>query len=425
MDKGIEKLQKHLLIIEKANNNAIDKTLNRILKLENIKLSDISYNKMAIFEILIHKDTNNFPQVKQKLLEKFSELHTEYPFLNIYFDPNTKLQPYTKKITYNFLPRLKSQNDNRLILKINWEDFMRFIKNKDTDIKSISLPDNPLKNMFDTIKQNNYKIIKNSINDIFSNAEENIDKNITETIIRLQNKTLFYEVTRAHYKLLAQQIMKNYNGVIELIINNSSVVTIKVHWNIYLSQLATLEHQQRHVSLLSHSSDFTKTSNPEYFGFTQKKYHRVRRIKSTDKIRKRRHRNSSSTQSETMDISEEHTESLNNNQLNNNLLEKRAEQLTNFINHDTTNIPVNNTELYKKNNNLQEKAEQLTNNIPATYPLIQLPTDNQPSPSLTVNSIIYPSLDDQTLLFLAPSPPTNLPNINNNIVLKSLEQLTI
>ena len=246
MDKGIKTLQKHVSKIDKSNNSIIDKALKHAFKLKNTKLSDISYNNISVSEILIHKDTNNFPILKQKILSKISELHIQYPFINLYFDPYQDVQPGSKSLNR----KLTSQNDNRLLLVINWQDYMRYSLKNEQQLPINNLPEKMVKEMLDTTKRKNLVTLQESIRKILATASSNTTKEYTETPISLENNTMRYEITRNHYNLIAQQIMKNYNGIIELFINNNSVVTIRVHWNIYLSQLASLERQQSQIPLL-------------------------------------------------------------------------------------------------------------------------------------------------------------------------------
>lgn len=270
MDKGIKILQNHVKKIEKANNHILEKTLAHALKLKSTRLSDISYKKTATFEILINKDTNNFPSVKQKLLAKISELHIQYPFITIYFDPNPEVQPNPRyvvsgpnpakmntnvNVPINQYRELKSQNENRLILTINWEDYMRHsLKGKEEDGFTLNLPRLGVEEHLNEIKRKNWSTIQEAINKILSSASQHSLDDKTETRVLLQNNTMAHEITRNHFSTISQQIMRHYNGMIEIFNTSASTIAIRVHWNVYLSKMAALEHQQRQVPLLTDSS---------------------------------------------------------------------------------------------------------------------------------------------------------------------------
>lgn len=253
MDKGIKTLQKHVEKIEKANNQILDKTFASAFNLKRTKLSDISYKKIGVFEILIHKDTNNFPVVKQKLLARIADLHIQYPFITLCFDSMREGEVPQQS---QHVRALKASNDNRLILQVNWADYMRHTLKADT--QPVRLPESAVKNMFQETKQKNYSILQEAINKILATAKQHTIDDKSETTIKLVENTMMHEVTRNHYTLLAQQIMKNYNGIIEIFHTGVSTVGVRVHWNIYLTQIATLDQQQRQIQLLP---DFNNSIN--------------------------------------------------------------------------------------------------------------------------------------------------------------------
>lgn len=251
MDRGIKTLKKHLEKIEKSNNSILDKTLASALKLKYTKLSDISARKLTRFEILIHKDTNNFPLMKQKLLSKISDLHLQYPFITLCFDPIPQLQPNMNTPTASRC--LKSENENRLILTIMWEDYIRYSMNNMQNMsenRPVALPGADIQGAFNEVKRKNLNTLQNSINDILSKASQHTLDEKTDTNVALETNTMACEVTRNHFVTVAQDIMRHYNGMIEIFNINSSVVTIRVHWNIYLSQVAAMEKKQYQVPLL-------------------------------------------------------------------------------------------------------------------------------------------------------------------------------
>jgi hypothetical protein len=276
MDKGIIILQKHISKIEKSNNKILDRAINDVLKLKNAKLSDISYKKIATYEILVHKDTNNFPVAKQKLLSKLSDLQTMYPFLTLCFDPSPELQPRKSTVYINSpavtaasLPpslnvnsplsvsrKCRAQNENRLILTVNWEDYMRTSMTvagaKDPSLltQPMHLPRLGVEETMNEIKRKNQYTIQNAIHNILAEAPKRTLDEKTESRIYLEKNTMAHEITRTHFTSLVQQITRQYNGMIELFCNDASSVTVRVHWNVYLSNLALAEQTHRSIGLV-------------------------------------------------------------------------------------------------------------------------------------------------------------------------------
>ena len=264
MDKGIKILQKHVKKIEESNNLILERTLSHAFKLKNTRLSDISYKKTQTFEILIHKDTNNFPAVKQKLLAKIADLHVQYPFITLSFDPSPELQPGLVRnpasstmptnvnVPINPTRATPSQNDNRLILTVNWEDYVRHsLKGIEGEQLLMNMPRLGIEDQMNEIKRKNAETLRDALDHMLRTANQHTLDEKSDLRINLQNNTMSYEVTRNHLSHISQQIMRHYNGMVEIFNNNASMITIRVHWNVYLSQMAALEHQQRQIPLLS------------------------------------------------------------------------------------------------------------------------------------------------------------------------------
>ncbi|MEX0598898.1 MAG: hypothetical protein WD512_20610, partial [Candidatus Paceibacterota bacterium] len=242
MDKGIKKLQKHVKKIEDSNNQILDRTLDRIFKLKNTRLSDISCKKTQTFEILIHKDTNNFPLVKQTLLSRIGDLHIQYPFMSLCFDPHSP-----EKIR-----KTVAENENRLLLTINWEDYVRYsLKEVPRENTFINIVGSAIPEQMIEINRKNAHTIQEALAHIFKTANQHILDEKSDLRIMLEKNTMSYEVTRNHISYISQQIIRNYNGLIEIFNNNESMITIRVHWNVYLAQIAAFENQHRQVPLLS------------------------------------------------------------------------------------------------------------------------------------------------------------------------------
>ena len=177
MLKGVKALQKHVGKIEDANNKTIDKEVKAILKLKGTRLSDISQRKTHSREILVHKDTNNFPVTKQKLLAKMADVHKEYPFISISYDANMSIQPQKKGKHYTGIVRRKTAtNSNRLIMTINWEDYMHYARRRlPSSIESGTgyVPITAkvgIRQKFEEIKCENAKALQAKIEAIFKRA---------------------------------------------------------------------------------------------------------------------------------------------------------------------------------------------------------------------------------------------------------------
>jgi len=207
MDKGIKKLKKHIESIEKDNRMIVDKVIKHTLKLKNRNLSTINTVNSHVSEFLVHKDTHNFPIVKQSLLNYLNEIHQMYPFICIAFDIDQ---------TNGLHKTTKSVSENRLLLTINWNDYMRQMlkeigKSTGKPMTQLNI-DNDLENM----KKRNMELIQNTIHDMLSKSNELSKHGCTYTYITLCPNTMSYEITRTHFINLARQINNQYNGVVEL-----------------------------------------------------------------------------------------------------------------------------------------------------------------------------------------------------------------
>lgn len=241
MERGIKKFQKHVEKIEKANKTIIDKAVKRVLKLKNRNLSTVKSANSHVFEILVHKDTNNFPILKQKLLAYFNDLHNQYPFISIGYDT---IQTNGDNRT------LKADNGNRILLTINWNDYMQHaFKESGQDIGQ-SFLNLGMEKEFDNMKIKNLQTIQYALKDILSKVREHTTKDYTDYQIHLVNNSMSYEITRNHFINIARQLNKQYNGVIEIFhIGMSDDVVLRVHWNIYIAQLAAREKVNKPVEL--------------------------------------------------------------------------------------------------------------------------------------------------------------------------------
>lgn len=258
MLKGVKALQKHVGKIEAANNKTIDKEVKAILKLKGTRLSDISQHRTHSREILVHKDTNNFPVTKQKLLNKMADVHREYPFITISFDANMSIQPQKKGKHYTGIVRRKTAtNSNRLIMTINWEDYMQYAlrslpSSEEESITGI-VPITArvgIKQKFEETKAKNLKAVYDKIQAIFKTAQNHTTTEITEDRVRLVEKTMSQEVTRNHILFLVNAIVNQSNGIIEMYDVGHDILMIRVHWNIYLSQIAAQERRNIVVPLI-------------------------------------------------------------------------------------------------------------------------------------------------------------------------------
>jgi len=241
MNKGIKKLQKHVAKIESSNKTIINKTVKRTLKLKKRDLSTIKSVNSHVIEILVHKDTNNFPILKQKLLEHFNEIHAQYPFISIGYDT----EQTNKKNRV-----LKAENGNRILLTINWNDYMQQAFQEAGKDIGTPFPSLGLEQEFEEMKMKNLKIIQASLKYILSKVKENSTREYTDHEIPLVQHSLSYQTTRNHFINLAKQFNKQYNGVIELFhIGMNDGVILRVHWNIYIAQLAAKEKINKNVDL--------------------------------------------------------------------------------------------------------------------------------------------------------------------------------
>ena len=252
MDKGVKKFQKNIKKVEKFNNKIIQNAVNTTLSLKRQKLSDISCRTIYNRPIILHKDTNNFPILKQKVLNKIHEIHELYPYIQIYYD-NRTIPCKNKKTTYSY--------GNRLVLSFNYEDYMKYISStmEDTTTNSYNLPNLGIEKIFNNINTQNTQIIQNSLNQILSTVNQHTTDDITDTYVTLAKNTMLYEITRNHCKSLSQQIMRKYNGVVEIFYTNVSSITIRIHWNIYLAHIASITNRNKQVPLLIDNTN-TKSS---------------------------------------------------------------------------------------------------------------------------------------------------------------------
>ena len=201
--------------------------------------------------------------MKQKLLSKIADLHIQYPFISICFDPNPQFQPSPTSRTVRYL---KSENENRLLLTVFWEDYIRYsLKGTEQNIPEIRLPVN-IQTKLNEIKRENWKTLQKSINDILKTADDHTLDDRIDTTITIQPNTMLNEVTRNHFAAMSQHIMKHYNGMIEIFHTAPSSVIIRVHWNVYLSQIAAIEQRDQQVPLLTDATfDYLRPYNqPAY-----------------------------------------------------------------------------------------------------------------------------------------------------------------
>jgi len=272
MDKGFKKFQKHYNKVNKANDKIIDKTLKRILKLKKMKMSDISTKNIYREQILVHKDTNNSEDTKKYLVKKMSSLQDQYPFVTINYDPIQQNTTTTK---------IKSINGNRIIITLNWQDYMRHamasVPDRE-DSHSMVLPDLGLEKNFEEIKKKNWTIIQTSLNQILSSAQNHLTKEKTDHKVRLVHNTMFHEVTRNHFNTISQHIMRRYHGMVEMFNYTNNIIIIRVHWNIFLAQIAERDRRQRQIPLIvdrpfatkQPSSPFANKTHADHSQYIQK-----------------------------------------------------------------------------------------------------------------------------------------------------------
>jgi hypothetical protein len=85
---------------------------------------------------------------------------------------------------------------------------------------------------------------------ILATAQHHTTKDITEDKVNLENNTMIQEVTRTYIINLIRQLVQQYNGMIEIYHVSNDVLVIRVHWNIYLSQIAARERRNHQIPLL-------------------------------------------------------------------------------------------------------------------------------------------------------------------------------
>lgn len=241
MDKGIKKIQKHIEKIESCNKTIVDKAIKKILKLKRHKLSSISTNLNHIIEILIHKDTNNFPILKQKLLAYFNEIHDLYPFLTIGFDTDQSNGNHRK---------LKTVNCNRLLLTINWNSYMRTIMQETGEVIDTPVAKLGLEQQFEDMKIRNLELLKHAIKDALSRSQELSSQQYTNFNVVLRPNTMSYEITREHFMIVSRKINQQYKGIIEIInVGTDDKIILRVHWNIYLDQISAQSKSRQDIDL--------------------------------------------------------------------------------------------------------------------------------------------------------------------------------
>lgn len=243
MDKGFKKFQKHHNKINKANDKIIDKALKRILKLKKVKMSNISTRNVYSEFILVNQDTNNSEDTKRYLVKKMATVQDLYPFVSLNYDSNQQNTTTTK---------IKSTNGNRIVIKVNWQDYIRHAMAsvpKDGEDDQEQLPDLGLDKNFEEIKKTNVSKIEEALKNLLSSAKEYMTKEKTDHRIRLVHNTMNHEVTRNHFNAISQHIMKRYHGMIEMYNYTNDTIIIRVHWNIFLAQLAERERLRQQVPL--------------------------------------------------------------------------------------------------------------------------------------------------------------------------------
>jgi glutaredoxin len=248
MDKGVKLLHKHIDKIEKSNNQIIDKAVKRALKLKKTKLSDVSSRNKNIKFLLIHKDTNNFPVTKQRLLKKFNQVHELYPFVTLNFDPN---QGNNKKTIF------RSINGNRVILIVNWEDYMQHVLSRvpedSEDVSNLALPRLGLEENFEQINRENWNYIQNKVKEILDSVKDHTTADQTDHKFNLAQNTMLHQVTRNHFNSIAKHLKNRYKFM-EIFYTgehyNYNTVIIRIHWNVYLAEIAKQESKNRQVPLL-------------------------------------------------------------------------------------------------------------------------------------------------------------------------------
>ena len=350
MDKGIKKLQKHINKIEKSNTKILDKTLAHAFKLKGFKLSDINCRKVTSQQILLHKDTNNFPLVKQKLLLKLTELQTIYPFITLHFANDVN-------------------REAKLILSINWEDYVRIsLKGKEQEQAVVAVPKLNLDYQINDMNQKNADRIHAILNYILNNANQHNLKDKSDTKIQLENNTMSYEVTRNYLNLVIQQIIQKYNGMIEVFTISNNEIIIRIHWDVYLSQMASLEQKKRLVQL----TDIPKIIPPSLITLPHYSYN-FNNINNTNNITS---------------------------------FDKTASHLNQTTNNVSTSVNINNMSTSVNTNNMSTSVN--TNNAKNINTSDSDDTSDASESSIEDNknpkNISYPSIE--AVLLSAPSPPT-------------------
>lgn len=253
MDKGVKKLQKHIDKIEQSNKTIVDKNVKRVLKLKNKNLSGVKHTKTNITEILIHKDTNNFPILKQQLLSYCNEIHKQYPFISIGYDT---LQTNGKH------RQLKADNGNRLLLTINWNDYMQYVFKESGQSIGEPIPSLGMESVFSDMKLKNLQTLNYALKDILKKVKESASLDHSDYRINLLPKSMSHEITRNHIMNIGRKLNQQYNGVIEILNvgTEDDCIILRVHWNIYIAQLAAKEESNKVVELESFVPPINVTS---------------------------------------------------------------------------------------------------------------------------------------------------------------------
>ena len=191
--------------------------------------------------IILNKNTNNFPILKKKVLNKIDEIQGLYPYIRISYAPH---KPDSTNNAINL-------NANVLMLQFNYEDFMKHNSGHISEEDNMmDLPDLGIEKTFDHINNQNAQIIQNALRNILSDANKYTTHEISDHNIRLMDNTMIYEITRDYYHNLAQTIMKRYNGIVEIFNVATSSAVIRIHWNIYLSYITSIRNRNRQVPLI-------------------------------------------------------------------------------------------------------------------------------------------------------------------------------
>ena len=250
VQEGINILQKRAEKVEKANNKIINDLLKTMIVPKKSRMKNINSKIIHIERVALHDSTDDFPDFKEKLTKGLNELNEQYPYIEFKYEI-AKIRKYKKG---------EKDYRNILVASMNWADFYRHARSSSSTSSSFQkLPELGLSQKFSETNENNTNLIQNKIKSVFSEVNKHMTMSQTDHKIELVKNSLIQEITRDHVNMLVNQIRNQYGSIIEIFRDAEShnIIVLRIHWSIYLDQLAVQK-----------STDSNESYNLEEFGKT-------------------------------------------------------------------------------------------------------------------------------------------------------------